>query len=293
MSGLPKKINVIFEKNPQLAKLIPRPVLVSQSSFTSTLTQNLHGGSYNQDEFYKIVFKKDSSRKLMTIQDGPLKGLLTSTCVEKGKISDVAGLQRVDMPEVRDLMSTLLGISMYSSLQNHLSYISFLCEEIRHHQILDEQARFERISETIAESFRSIPDLALDKALRDVYLSRIVKNNDDCFEMYIAQRERFKALIRSQIELMSTGYDHYYHDGHLTVWPGRFFKNEVLQHPVFAVFERLAAGRICEVMISGNYSDSNISRHRDFILKCQSQIQNLIHQRRTAIAGVADLAQYL
>ena len=35
-------------------------------------------------------------------------------------------------------------------------------------------------------------------------------------------------------------------------------------------------------MISGNYSDSNISRHRDFILKCQSQIQNLIDQRRTA-----------
>lgn len=219
----------------------------------------------------------------MTINSGELKGLLTSTCIEKGKISDVAGLEKVELDNQADLMPTLLGISLYGTIQNNLSYISHLCSDIRNHQILEEQARFERISETIVDSFRSIPDISLDRSMRDVYLSRIVKNNEDCYEMYVSQRHRFKELLDSEPKEYSTGFNYYF-----TTYEGRrfnpdqFFENKVLAHPVFSIFERLVAGRICEVVLSGNYSESNIQRHRDFVNRVKLELDKLMEYRLNA-----------
>ena len=285
MSDLPKSIQVIFENNPQLKELIPNPTLVSDSSFVSAFSQKLGRSSVVEEGkyFYKVVFKKNSSRELMTINSGELKGLLTSTCIEKGKISDVAGLEKVELDNQSDLMPTLLGISLYGSIQNNLSYISHLCVDIRNHQIIEEQARFERISETIVDSFKSIPDIALDRSMRDVYLSRIVKNNDDCYEMYISQRQGFNDLIESEPREYSTGFRYGYtmHNGQ-QFYPDKFFENKVLAHPVFSVFERLVAGRICEIVLSGNYSDSNIQRHKDFISRVQTELEKIMEYRLNA-----------
>lgn len=285
MSDLPKNIQVIFENNPKLMELIPNPSLISDSSFVSAFSQKLNKSSPGTvDEFfYRVVFKKDSSRELMTINSGELKGLLTSTCIEKGKISDVAGLEKVELENQTDLMPTLLGISLYGAIQNNLSYISYLCVDIRNHQILEEQARFERISETIVDSFRSIPDISVDRSMRDVYLSRIVKNNEDCYEMYVSQRQRFSDFLRSEPEYYSTGYNYWFntHDGR-RIHPDQFFEREILSHPVFSVFERLVAGRICEIVLSGNYSDSNIKRHKDFVNRVQRELEKLMEYRLKA-----------
>lgn len=285
MSDLPKNIQVIFENNPKLIELIPNLILVSDSSFVSAFSQKLNKSSIGteKDLFYRVIFKKDYSRELMTINSGELKGLLTSTCIEKGKISDVAGLEKIELDNQTDLMPTLLGISLYSAIQNNLSYISNLCVDSRNHQILEEQARFERISETIVDSFRSIPDISVDRSMRDIYLSRIVKNNDDCYEMYISQRQRFSDLLDSEPKEYSTGYN-----GHFTTYegryfnPGQFFKRKALVHSVFSVFERLVAGRICEVVLSGNYSDSNIQRHKNFINIVQRELEKLMEYRLDA-----------
>jgi len=285
MSDLPKSIQVIFENNPKLMELIPNPSLISDSSFVSAFSQKLNKSSTGTEDefFYRVVFKKDSSRELMTINSGELKGLLTSTCIEKGKISDVAGLEKVELENQTDLMPTLLGISLYGAIQNNLSYISHLCVDIRNHQILEEQARFERISETIVDSFRSIPDISVDRSMRDVYLSRIVKNNEDCYEMYVSQRQRFSDLLQSEPEYYSTGYNYWFnaHDGR-QINPDRFFESKVLSHPVFSVFERLVAGRICEIVLSGNYSDSNIKRHKDFVNRVQRELEKLMEYRLKA-----------
>ncbi|MFS7501381.1 hypothetical protein ACJ8CM_20200 [Klebsiella pneumoniae] len=285
MSDLPKNIQVIFDNNPMLKELIPNPVLASGSSFIVAFNDKLALSTKNseKDDIYKVVFKKDSSRDLMAINSGELKGLLTTTCIEKGKISDVAGLEKIEIDNKNELMPTLLGISLYSSIQASLSYISQLFTDIRNHQIIEEQARFERISETIVDSFRSIPDISLDRSMRDVYLTRIVKNNDDCFELYASQRIQFAKLLQSEPEYYSTGYNHYYNSNNgQRFYPDRFFINNVLTHPVFAVFERLVAGRICEIVISGNFSDSNIQRHKDFIYRIQTKLEELMKYRLCA-----------
>lgn len=283
MSNLPENIQIIFNNNHKLKELLPQPILVSDSPFISALTHKLSHGTKEseKDNIYKIVFKKDSSRELMAINSGELKGLLTTSCIEKGKISDVAGLKKIEIDNKDELlMPILLCIGLYSSIQAKLSYISHLCADIRKHQIDGEQAKFEKISNIIVDCFRSIPDLALDRSMRDAYLSRIVKNNDDCHELYIFQRLQFKDFLESEPRNYSTGYNYYYfnNDG-VRYYPDQFFERKVLTHPVFAIFERLVAGRVCEIIISGNYSDSNIQRHIDFISRAQSELQDLISYR--------------
>lgn len=286
MSDLPRNIQVIFDNNPKLIELIPNPILVSDSSFVSAFIQKLKKSSTGDEEglFYKVVFKKDSSRALMTINSGELKGLLTTTCIKKGKISDSAGLEEVELGNQSDLMPMLLGISLYGAIKNNLSYISHLCADIRNHQILEEQARFERISETIVDSFKSMPDISLDMSMRNIYLHRIVKNNDDCYEMYVSQRLRFKEFLDSEPKFYSTGFNWFYSDapGSQRFNPDQFFENKVLAHPVFSIFERLVAGRICEVVLSGNYSESNIQRHRCLVNRIRLELESLMKYRLDA-----------
>lgn len=273
MTELPKKIQVIFDNNPQLGELIPRPTLISNTSFISALNQNLSRvrNSKDSEKFYRIIFKKDSSRELMTINSGELKGLYTSTCIKEGKISDVAGLKEIKLENQQTLMATLLGISLFSSINSRLSYISNLCVEIRNHQILKEQARFERISDTIVDCFNSVPDVALDKSMRDVYLSRIVKNNDDCYELIISQKEQLRNLFDSNLYHVS--------DAHYVSNELFFLKDKVLKHSLFPVFERLVAGKICEIVLSGNYSDRHIQRHKHFILRVMNRINEIFEKR--------------
>lgn len=83
----------------------------------------------------------------MTMQSGELSGLFTTTCVEKGKFSDVAGLQRINEPVNVSIFPSLLNIAIYRSLKNELSYISKIITDIRNDQIASEQARFERVTE--------------------------------------------------------------------------------------------------------------------------------------------------
>ena len=66
MSILPKNIQVIFDNNPMLTDLIPSPVLISDSSFVAAFNQrlNISTTGSEKDDFYKVVFKKDSSRCL-------------------------------------------------------------------------------------------------------------------------------------------------------------------------------------------------------------------------------------
>lgn len=294
MSDLPKSIQVIFKNNPMLEKLIPNPVFISNSPLDYVFNQilKMHTSGSENDTFYRVVFKKDSSRDLMNISSGELRGLSTTACVEKGRISDTAGLEKVNIDNTYGIMPALLGISLYGSIYNNLSYISNLCSDIRNHQIIEEQSRFERVSETIVDSFRSIPDLAFDHSMRDIYLSRIVRCNDDCFEIYILQRERFRQLLKSEPEAYSTGFNYYIESNNLCYYPDKFFESKVLMHSVFSVFERLVAGRICEIIISGNYSDSNINRHKDFIFRVKCELEALMNYRLTAFNNFTEEKQH-
>lgn len=283
MPSLPKRIQAIFDNNPKLFELIPRPVLISENLLGSALNIALRasmGGERQDNVFYRIVFRKGSSRDLMAINSGELKGLLTTTCVERGRISDVAGLEPVDVDNAHALMPALLGLSLFGAMQANLSYIANLCVDIRNHQVAEEQSRFERISAVIVECFEAIPDLMLDGAMKHAYLSRIAKNNDDCLQMFFFQKESLRSLLKSQPSPFSISFDGYWNDGYgSTSWPGTFFKIDVLNHPVFAVFERLVAGKVCEIIISGNYSEANVNRYKAAVVRAQEQLMELIKHR--------------
>lgn len=278
MDELPKEVAVLFENNPDLRRLLPNPLLVNDSGFLTSVTHHFNRGqdSTSADDLYRITFKRDSSRELMTIQSGELTGLLTTTCVEKGRISDVAGLEKVSGSVYGPILPSLLSVAIFRSLRNELSYISHIATEIRNHQIQADQARFERITEVIVDSFECIPMVSIDSGLRDIHLSRVIRSNDDCYELYISQRSSFRELLTS----WPGGYDAYY-ESNAYYNPSRldvkeFLDRQVMGHPVFAVFERLVAGRVCEILLSGNYSQANIQRHRRLLCKAIDELQNCL-----------------
>ncbi|MCA8203120.1 hypothetical protein LGM71_18880 [Burkholderia sp. AU33545] len=90
--------------------------------------------------------------------------------------------------------------------------------------------------------------------------------------------------MRSQPEPFSASYNGWWSDGPSgpCYFPGRFFESDVLKHPVFAVFERLAAGKICEIIISGNFSEENIGRYKKAVVRAQSQLMELLEHRLDA-----------
>lgn len=292
MDELPKEVAVLFENNPDLRRLLPNPLLVNDSGFLTSVAHHFNRGldSTRADDLYRISFKRDSSRELMTIQSGELTGLLTTTCVEKGRISNVAGLEKVSGSVYGPILPSLLSVAIFRSLKNELSYISHIATEIRNHQIQADQARFERITEVIVDSFECIPMVSIDRGLRDIHLSRVIRSNDDCYELYISQRSGFRELLTS----WPGGYDVYY-ESNAYYNPSRldvkeFLDRQVMGHPVFAVFERLVAGRVCEILLSGNYSQTNIQRHRRLLCKAIDELQNCLGDVfRTLSNGSAQL----
>lgn len=282
MKNLPTEIAILFEKFPMLRERLRHPILVSDSGFLNSLTRQLDNkfGARHSDELYRIVYKKDSSRKLMTIQSGELAGLLTSTCVEKGRFSDVAGLEKITQDFNLSILPCLLNAAIYRSMQHSLSYISQIVNDIHNHQLQAEQARFERITEVILDCYKCIPMVSFDKSQRDIQLARLIKANDDCFELYCIQKTEFANLLKP-----FGGYDLYYGENIYGNWAHPDYSvvnvpeicEAIVQHPVFAIFERLTAGRICEIFLSGNYSEDNISRHRDALDRMAGELRSKLN----------------
>lgn len=286
MTSLPEDIRIIFEKNPNLLQLIPRPLFVG-----SLPSNGMHGSPFNKsakgsgsaETFFRVVFANNNGSvdKLMAHRKGPLAGKLTTNCVEKGKVSNVAGLEKVDIDTATGLMPALLGVNIYNLLQPSLSYIANLCVDIRNHQITEEWADFETVSEVIVDCFEAIPDLAADESMRAAYLGRVIRNHDDCLRVFNFQKGKFSALLSTEPNPISVAYNGWDSDRGNTTFPGlaSFFRVQILGHPVFAAFERLVAGKICELLVSEIYSATNINRHKEAAFRARDQLMELMRRR--------------
>ncbi|WP_236189284.1 hypothetical protein [Pseudomonas pharyngis] len=278
MSELPKEVAVIFECNPEIKRLMPNPLLVNDSELLASLTQqfNKNLGGTRSGELHRITFKKDSSRELMTIQSKELAGLLTTTVVERGRLDSVAELKV--LPALFDgaILPSLLSLAVFRLLRKELSYISRIGEEKGNHQPQVDRARFERITKVIVDCFECIPLVSIDSALRDIHLARLIRSNDECYELFVSERCSFQKLLSG----WPAGYyvyyqsNQYYNPQQLDV--RLFLDRQIMQHPVFLLFESLVAGRICEVLLSGNYSELNIHRQRRSLGKAINELRSCL-----------------
>lgn len=281
MNDLPEIVRVAFDNNHELYKLLPKPIQLTDSLLIASVTDALFKqyGDLQQGDLYQVVFKNGSSKDLLAIKNGELAGFLTTTCVRKGKFSDVAGLEKVNDTLNLPILHSLLNIMIYRSLKTELSYIAHIVTDIRNDQIVARQAVFERITEAIIDCYQCIPDAALDETLRGIQLTRIIKNSDDCFELYIHQREEFKDLLRKipnwrEIFYPSGNYQTNNHNGQFDI--DRFIRYEIITHPVFSLFERLTAGKVCELLLSENYSEHNHLRLRRQLTKVADELRGCL-----------------
>ncbi|WP_458376622.1 hypothetical protein [Pseudomonas pergaminensis] len=297
MNDLPQSVISIFNDHPELQKIIPHPVQLTDHALLDSVTTALSKvyGKLQHDDFYQVVFKNGSSQDLLALKNGELAGFLTTTCVNKGKFSDVAGLKKVNDALSMPLLHSMLNVMIYRSLKAELSYISHIVTDIRNDQILTRQAIFERINEVIIDCYHSIPDAALDETLRGIQLTRIIKNSDDCFELYVQQREELKTLTKQVPQC----HELYYPAGSYQDGQGYysqfniedFFKSKVLNHSVFSLFERMTATKVCELLLSENYSENNYTRIRRQLVKIAGEIRECLIPTISKLDSASDKMQ--
>lgn len=217
----------------------------------------------------------------MTIGSGELSGLKTTSVVEKGQIAAVAGLERVDVPAASNLLPMLLTMGMFGAIQNRLSYISNVCADIRNRQIVGDHARLERISEVILDCFESIPEM--DQDMMRLNLARMVSNTDECLELLIVMREELTRESQANsvpdrtfdgqwVEVTNPNW-------HKSSYHPIQFVRQMMRHNVFAAYERFVAGKICQIVLSGNYSPSNIERSKQSVIRVKNTIRKVFDGR--------------
>ena len=278
-----KNIKVLFERVPQLEKLIKNPVYYSNAPWAGEVNNYFlksTGGSASED-FYRVVFKQGSPKSLMTIGSGELSGKKTTSVVEKGRITAIAGLERVDVQATSNLLSMLLMVGMFGAIQNHLSYISNVCTDIRNRQIVGDHARLERISEVILDCFESIPEM--DQEMMRLNLARMVSNTDECLELLIVMREELARESQANPVPHST-FDQQWVDVPGPNWSKSSYQpidfvRQMMRHNVFAAYERFVAGKICQIVLSGNYSPSNLERSKQSVIRMKDSIRKVFEGR--------------
>lgn len=276
-----KNIKVLFGNVPQLESLIKTPVYHSNAPWVKDVNRHFlesTGGTASED-FYRIVFKQGSPKSLMAHSSGELYGLKTTSVVEKGRITNVAGLQRVDVPAASNLLPMLLTIGMFGAIQHRLNYISNVCADIRNRQIVGDHAKLERISEVILDCFDSIPEM--DQDMMRLNLARMVSNTDECLELLIVMREEISRESRAKFLPFQTFEN---------IWvevpgPTSFSYHpvqtvtEMMRHNVFVAYERFVAGKICQIVLSGNYSPTNIERSKQSVVRVKDSIRTVFGER--------------
>lgn len=275
-----KNIKVLFEHVPHLKNLIKNPVYYSNAPWAGEVNSYLlknTGGSAGED-FYRVVFKQGSPKSLMTIGSGELSGLKTTSIVEKGRIAAVAGLERVDVPAASNLLPMLLTMGMFGAIQNRLGYISNVCIDIRNRQIVGDHAKLERISEVILDCFESVPEM--DQDMMRLNLARMVSNTDECLELLIVMREEL-ARENQTYPMPYRTFDGQWEYGtgpNFSYDPVQFLR-KLMGHNVFAAYERFVAGKICQIVLSGNYSPSNIERSKQSAIRVKDTIRKVFEGR--------------
>lgn len=275
-------IKVQFEKYPLLPTLVKHPTHHLESPWTQLMSQRLHSafGTPGEGAFYRIVFDpKQSGRDLMTIQKGPLAGLQTTTVVDGGKFVSVAGLKEVDFESSQLSVPMLLTMGALHSIHTQLSYISNIAADIRNRQVVGDQAKLERISEVIVDCFESMSEG--DERINWENLRRVTDNTDDCYEILTTLREDLFAQHRQkQMDFYS------FHefagvtmpDGTQNPTPTEAIRT-LMRHNVFAAYERYAAGRACQLVLSANYSATNIGRHKRALGRVRESIRKVFDER--------------
>jgi hypothetical protein len=280
-----KNIPALFEYAPQLKNLIKNPVYYSDAPWAGEVSRHFltSTGSSVGENFYRVVFKQGSPKSLMTIGSGELSGLKTTSVVEKGRITAIAGLEPVDIPAATNWLPMLLTMGMFGAIQNRLGYISNVCVDIRNRQIIGDHARLERISEVILDCFESIPEM--DQNMMRLNLARMVSNTDECLELLIVMREELTRESKANSVPYCT-YNGTYEEVPGPNWLSSYlpedFIRKMMAHNVFAAYERFVAGKICQIVLSGNYSPSNIERSKQSVIRVQDPIRKLFEERINA-----------
>ncbi|MFM5051734.1 hypothetical protein ACEUBW_20205 [Aeromonas veronii] len=221
------------------------------------------------EKSYRLTFPKGSSKKLMIHRSGELMGLKTTSITENGKIKANAGLEEVfEKNEYKILSLALFGI-----VDGYFKEINFTLQKIYQIQQFEIQAKFERITYVLENTFDILPELLVDRTLHTPYLNQIVDSNSNCYELFSFLKQEFK--IKCKKSSNETFNDNSYFQDKNRL----HHLSKLLDDNVYATLERFAFGKVCEMLLSGNFTSSYVDHTKKQI---SGMIEELIGIIKTA-----------
>jgi hypothetical protein len=177
-------------------------------------------------------------------------------------------------------MPMLLTMGALNSIHARLSYIADICTDIRNRQIAGDKAKLERISEVIVDCFESMSEG--DERLNEDNLRRVTSNTDDCYEILMMLLDDLLAQHKEKemdFEIFDEHSGIEFYGTRPKLDKPTEAMRKLMQHSVFAAYDRYAAGRACQVVLSGIYSSSNIGRHKRALERVRDSIRTVFDER--------------
>ncbi|MFQ2498918.1 hypothetical protein ACK31U_03370 [Aeromonas caviae] len=220
----------------------------------------------DNDRTYRLIFPKGSSKQLMLHRSGELEGLKTTSILSNGKIEAVAGLDEVfEINEYKILSFALFGV-----IDCYLKNIDFTLQKIHQTQRFETQAKFERITYILEDTFSILPELLVDESLKTPYLNQIVDSNSNCYELYSFFKQELKARC-SELSQETRN------DKSIYSTQNRLNKLRKLNNDnAYAALERFSFGKICEMLLSRNFTSAYIENNKRHVLSMIDEMIEII-----------------
>lgn len=161
----------------------------------------------------------------------------------------------------------ILSFALFGIIDGYLKSIDFTLQKIHQTQRFETQAKFERITYILEDTFGILLELLVDESLKTPYLNQIVDSNSNCYELY----SFFKQELKSRCSELSQETRH---DNSMYSSKNRLNKLRKLNDDnAYAALERFSFGKICEMLLSRNFTSAYIENNKNHVL---SMIDDMI-----------------
>lgn len=274
MVTLQLKFNEWLDKAPALINYVRRPLVAIDSQgaqpILSAMSLKAHlprGGCY------RICYEPGTSGELMERKEGALKGTLTTTLVEGGRITGVAGLEKVDFdPSMMvSLMTTAAVFRIGRQISQQLDVLLNNVHEVREHQKSETYARFHGVTDSILSITKRIPNLKIADGQSKFHVrAGMVNECANAIEsarniLYFHHRElcRLHQDTNNPAWSVYNEYDPWLRqDKGVNFCASDFLLKGILKHTAFDAFDRYVAALLCSLIVNDIFTPETISARK-------------------------------
>lgn len=212
---------------------------------------------------YTVHFPKGSCGELMTLKNGELDGMKTTSILKDGTIIASAGLQKTKITAA--VAQTLLNLRHFNVVATQVNQILKSVRKIEQYHYARSKAKLENIFVILRDISRRITEYSTNAPYQQFGLMQLASAKKEAGEFF-------------QLQVIAFGEDAYDFRNKIRTTN----VNEVLlsnlenflRHPVFTALELLVVTELFEILITGQYTNSMLKAAKEHIKDRSDQIAN-------------------